>query len=274
MLFLYRIGKIFIAWRDLPFRIKFLIIGIISTIIILVYGINFITKPAKTKFTPLPFNNGQCLFYERYAMADTSSFITEKVCYEVNNGVFTELNGNILSTSYNSKGITNLTEKDIETWKKALNDQNKPVFIGAENEKMMKKMRNHSKYYGPINVKIGELFYNNSPITQFTEFNGESAYTVELYSWKDISHNGNGIISKNWWKFISYLTEKRLNRFNKIKSANGDSENLMEKFYYSRKTGILLGWERLWVKTDKYGNISSYESSKSKNNQLIKLKNN
>lgn len=245
-------------------RRAFLVVAIIF-ILFSGYFLDLKTAPVKAPIVDFPFKDDQCLTYEQYFHLQQDESTNSKVCFQLDQDGFIEVwDGR--TTTYDSHGFANLSVNDIESWKNVLGErEDKRSF--AQNylfDSIADDLNYHNIFYGPPDLSIGYIFYNGHKVKEFSEYNGESVYVVENSSWEDTRLTDKGIISKVFWRIMF--------DYNRLvfepTQREGSSNDLIERLYYSRTTGILQGIERIWVVRDKNGNVLSSESPlKFKNNR-------
>lgn len=248
---------------------KFIIFAIVALLIFNSYALERATTPHIAEIVSVPFQDGECLKYSQiYSNAPDLAPLEYDVCFYNTESGFTEKWGGRTST-YNVDGFLRLTESDKESWRKVLGkdkeDQSRIELLLLEN--VLGDLNSHSIFYGPPDLYVGNLFYDKYLVSGFADYNGEPAYIVEHDSWTDTRISDKGVVLKNFWKLMF--------RFNRLvfkpTIRTGLSDDVIERFYYSRKTGILHGSERIWVKRDKNGNIISEDSLLKERNSKTKL---
>lgn len=249
-------------------RRKNILFLIVAVLFLGGYVVNSATIPRKAIPVPFPFNDGECLKYEQIFYFQGASASTNEICFsKINNG-FVEKRGDLMST-YDDKGFLRLTESDIVSWKKELrfDDKKKSKIETFLFNDTMSELDAHSIFYGPSDLRVGDLFYDNYSVVKFADYYGEPIYVVEHNTWTDVKISDKGVIGKSFWQFM-----RNYNRLlNRPTIRTGESDDLIEYFYYSRKTGILHGSERIWMKRDKSGNIILEDSSLKEKNSKTRL---
>lgn len=245
----------------------FLVIAIIF-ILLFGYFLDLKTAPIKAPIVDFPFKDGQCLTYEQDFNLQQDEPASSKTCFHLDQDGFMEVwDGR--TTTYDIQGFADLSEKDIESWKNVLGEnEDKRGF--AQNylfDSVAKDLNYHNIFYGPLNLSIGHIFYNGHKVKEFAEYNNEPVYVVENSSWEDVRLADKGIISRTFWRIM--FNYNRL--VFKPTRRTGPSNDLIERLYYSRTTGILQGIERVWVVRDKDGNVLSAESPLKFKNSRIRL---
>lgn len=233
------------------------------------YALERVTTPRVAKAIPFPFQDGECLKYSQiYINMPDSASSEYDVCFDKTESGFTEKGGERTST-YNTDGFLRLTEDDKASWKKVLgkNKENTSRIESILLENALSDLDSHNVFYGPPDLSVGDLFYDKYPVSELADYNSESAYVVERNPWTDTRISDKGVVLKNFWKSMF--------RFNRLvfkpTIRTGQSNDLIERFYYSRSSGVLLGSERMWVTRDKSGKIISGNSALSGKNMQTKL---
>ncbi|MDP1852937.1 MAG: hypothetical protein Q8L26_01840 [Candidatus Omnitrophota bacterium] len=254
-----------------------LLVGTIVSIVFL-YCLDIFTVGRIARPVPFPFTDNECLNYEISYPNSNNPGTNSKVCFRKKGDNFIErVSGvpwlsEVLTTTFNLDGFSILSKEDIEYRMKAFSrDKNLPLFLQQEEKRVMKGMKEHCRYFGPLDLEAGDLFYNKFPVKEFSEYNNEPVYLVEVYPWRDTQYADKGLVSKFIQKLWLFSIRRRQQFIMGYPKRTKSSSDVMERLYYSRKSGVLMGSERLWVVRDVKGNVVSEDSSKKERDVKTRL---
>lgn len=264
--------------QDTLAKISVKFVGIVFAGIMLIYCLDVFTVKYVAPPVLFPFTDGECLTYEISYPNSNNPAVNSEVCFKKKGDNFIEYVAGPpwlarkLTTTYNLNGFSVLSQEDIDYRLKAFSrDKNLPLFLRQEEEKILRNIREHSKFFGPADLKPGDLFYNKFPVKEFSEYNGEPVYVVEIHPWENTQYRDKGLISKLFLNLFAFGTHRRQQFILGYPKRAKASDDLIERHYYSRNSGVLVGSERLWVSRDIKGNIVSEDSSKKELNVKMRL---